>query len=279
MKRILGNAALMIFLCSGICRIGAAQNETANNGVVRLAVVNTPGYSGLIDFLVEDFQKNTELRVEITSSSDVYKRARDGKADIVISHFGRDEVEKFVLDGYGTWPRMVFSNQAALMGPASDPAKIKGLRSATEAFSRIAEAKTPFIVNSIDGIQYLEALLWASAGNPAKGDWYYDTGIEKADVVRLAEEKQGYFLWGAYPFLRHKNNRGSKLEILVSTDPVLQRVMSAIVVNPNKIQSVNSAGAEAFLEYLLKPETQAKIAAFRSYGMDTQLWWPAGRDN
>ncbi|MBN2320251.1 MAG: substrate-binding domain-containing protein [Acidobacteria bacterium] len=279
MKHILGSAAFLIFLCLGVCRVGAAQNETANNGVIRLAIVNTPEYSGLIDFLVEDFEKNTELRVEATSSSDVYKRARDGKADIVISHYGKEDVEKFVLDGYGTWPRMVFSNQAAIMGPASDPAKIKGLSSAAAAFSHIAEAKAPFIVNSIAGIKYLEALLWASAGNPTKGAWYFDAGIEKADVVRMAEEKQAYFLWGAYPFLRHKNSLGSKLEILVSADPVLQKVMAAIVVNPNKIRSVNSTGAEAFVEYLLKPETQAKIASFRSYGMDAQLWWPAGHDN
>ena len=271
--------ALLIFSWSGICCIAAAQNQAENGGVIRLAVVNTPKYSGLIDFLAEDFQKNTELRVEVTSSGDVYKRARDGKADIVISHYGREEVEKFVLDGYGTWPRMVFSNQAAIIGPVLDPAGIKGLSSAAAAFRRIAESKAPFIVNSIEGMEYLEDLLWKSAGDPVKGEWYHNTGIEKADVVRLAEEKEGYFLWGAYPFLRYKQSGGSKLEILVSSDPVLQRVMAAIIVNPNKIRSVNSAGAEAFLDYLLKPETQAKIAAFRSRGVDMQLWWPAGRDN
>ncbi len=279
MKRILESTALLVILCSGICRIGSAQNETSNNSVVRLATVNTPQYSGLIDFLAEDFHKNTEFRVEVTGSSDVYEIARDGKADIVISHYGRDEVEKFVLDGYGTWPRMVFSNQAALVGPANDPAGIRGLSSTASAFRRIAEVKAPFVVNSIEGMEYLETLLWKSAGDPVKGDWYYDPGLEKADVVKMAEEKQAYFLWGAYPFLRHKRKSGSKLEIMVSSDPVLQRVMAAIMVNPNKIQSVNSAGAEAFLDYLLQPETQAKIATFRSFDTDTQLWWPAGRDN
>jgi tungstate transport system substrate-binding protein len=279
MKRIYGCAVFLALLCAGFSRFGVGQNETANNSLIRLAIVNTPQYSGLIDFLVEDFENNTELRVEVTGSNDVYKRARDGKADIVISHFGREEVERFVLDGYGTWPRMVFSNQAAIIGPAGDPAGIKGLSSATAAFMRIAEAKAPFIVNSIEGIEYLETLLWKSAGDPARGDWYLDPGIEKADVVRLADEKKGYFLWGAYPFLRYKRNLGSNLEIMVAADPVLQRAMAAIIVNPNKIQTVNSSGAEAFLEYLLQPATQAKIATFRSYGTDLQLWWPAGRDN
>jgi tungstate transport system substrate-binding protein len=215
----------------------------------------------------------------VTSSNDVFQRAQDGKADIVISHYGKEGLEKFVLDGYGTWPKMVFSNQAAIIGPQNDPAKIKGLSSAVLAMQRIAEAEAPFIVNSIPGIEYLENLLWQSAGNPARSSWYLDPGIEKEEVVQLAEEKQGYFLWGAYPFLRHKNNHGSKLEILVSSDPLLQRLMSAIIVNPNKIRSVNSEGAERFLNYLLDPETQAKIAAFRTPGVQQQLWWPAGRDN
>ena len=279
MKRILMHTALICLLCSGMAGIATAQNETANNGVVRLAIVNTPQYSGLIDFLTEDFRKNTGFRVEVTGSSDVYEIARDGKADILISHYGREEVEKFVLDGYGTWPRMVFSNQAALVGPEGDPAGIRGLASAASAFRRIAEAEAPFVVNSIEGMEYLETLLWKWAGDPVKGDWYHDPGLEKTDAVRMAEEKQAYFLWGAYPFLRHKRNSGSKLEIMVSSDPVLQRVMAAIIVNPNKIQSVNSAGAEAFLDYLLNPETQAKIATFRSFDTDIQLWWPAGRDN
>jgi len=134
MKRILMHTALICLLCSCMAGIATAQKETANNGVVRLAIVNTPKYSGLIDFLAEDFRKNTGFRVEVTGSSDVYEIARDGKADILISHYGREEVEKFVLDGYDTWPRMVFSNQAALVGPAGDPAGIRGLSSAASAF-------------------------------------------------------------------------------------------------------------------------------------------------
>ena len=97
--------------------------------------------------------------------------------------------------------------------------------------------------------------------------------------MKLAEEKQAYVMWGAFPFLRFKQKHDTGLNILVSADPVLQRVMAAVVVKPDKVKGVNVEGAEAFVTYLLAPATQAKIAAFRSPGSDLQLWWPAARDN
>jgi len=278
-KRILIFGVLLVLGCFLAWAPSSANNGKVEQDIIRLSIVITPEQSGLIDTLVEDFHRKTGLRVEVTSTNDVFQRAREEKADIVLSHYGKKDLENFVLEGYGTWPRMVFSNQAAVIGPKNDPAEIKGLSNAALALKRIARSGSPFIVNSIEGIRYLENILWESAGNPAKGSWYHDPGINKEEAARLAEAQGGYFLWGAYPFLRYKANMGSSLEILVSSDPVLQRVMAATLVNPNKIQSVNASGAESFLEYLLKPETQAKIAAFRSSGTDLQLWWPAGRDN
>ena len=55
--------------------------------------------------------------------------------------------------------------------------------------------------------------------------------------------------------------------------------MAAVIVNPEKLKGVNVEGATALRDYLLSPQTQARIAAFRSPRSDEQLWWPAGRDN
>lgn len=247
--------------------------------VVRLAVVNTPQYSGLLDSLLPGFEAATGLTVSVYSGNDAYQQARYGKADIVISHFGKHEVESFVLEGYGSWPKMVFANQAALIGPKNDPARIRGLPSVSEAFSRIASAKAPFIANNGAGADYLTSVLWESAGRPVKGEWFIDTDRANVAAALLAEEKQGYFIWGAYPFLRFASQRESDLEILVSADPLLQRIMAAVIVSPEKVKGVNIEGATALRDYLLSPQTQAKIGAFRSPWSDKQLWWPAGRDN
>ena len=257
--------------------VTAAHAESATT--VRLAVVNTPQFSGLLDDLLPEFEAKTGLTLEVYSGNDLYQQARAGKADIVISHYGRPEVESFVLEGYGSWPKIVFANQAVLIGPKSDPAKIRGLSSASEALSRIARAKAPFITNSSKGAGYLTSILWESAGRPDKGDWFLETNRVNVASALLAEEKRGYFIWGAWPFLRFTSQRESDLEMLVFADPLLQRSMAAVIVSPHKIQGVNVEGATALRDYLLSPRIQAKIAAFRSPWSDKPLWWPAGRDN
>ena len=97
--------------------------------------------------------------------------------------------------------------------------------------------------------------------------------------MQLAEDRKGYVIWGAIPFLRYKQKKNSNLEILVSDDPILQRMMVSVVANPAKIDGVNHEGASALQNFLISPKTQANIAAFRIPDTDFQLWWPAGRNN
>ena len=247
--------------------------------ILRLAVVNTPKFSGLMDDLIADFKATGGGDVSVYGGNDVFEKARAGEADLVIAHWGKSEVERFVLDGFGSWPRMVFSNQMAIVGPASDPAGIRGLKSAAEALKKIAAAKAPFAVNALPGITYASDVLWLMAGSPAKGDWLLDPGVAKGQAMRFAEEKGAYTIWGALPFLRFKENNASMMELMVTADPLLQRVMAAIVVRSDKVSGVNPKAAEAFVAYLISPRGQARIAAFRSHGVDAQLWWPAGRHN
>lgn len=265
--------------------IGAAADSdrsmTAADGrTLRLAVVNTPQYSGLLANLLPGFERQSGIEVEIYSGKDVYERARAGDADLVISHYGKEQLESFVLDGFGKWPRIVFANQAVLIGHRSDPANVRGLGSVAEAMSRIAAAKAVFVRNHSRAVDYLTEVMLESLGQPERTGWFMDSGQSNAAAVLQAEKSRGYVIWGAIPFLRFNRQRDeSELEILVSADPALQRVMAAVVVNPEKVPGVNSSGAVALLEYLLSPPTQARIAAFRTPDSDLQLWWPAGRDN
>ena len=270
--------ASLLAICAFAGNAGAA--ETGDKNVVRLAVVNTPQFSGLLDDVLPDFERQTGITVVVYSGSDVYRKARSGQADLVISHYGKKGVERFVMDGFGAWPRIVFANQAVLIGHRSDPAKVLGLTSVAEALERIAAVKAPFVHNDIPGIDYLTEIALESAGQPDRSGWFIDDGHVKAAAILLAEEKKGYVIWGAFPFLRFDSERASsELEILVAEDPSLQRIMAAIVVKPDKVPGVNADGARALVDYLLSPRVQAKIAAFRSPGSDLQLWWPAGRNN
>src|SRR5262249_56012623 len=87
-------------------------------------------------------------------------------ADLVRAHYGHGGTEDFCAEGLGLWPRPVFANQAALIGPSSDPARVAGTRDAVEAFRRIARAKAPFVVNNAATEKYLADVLWQAADRP-----------------------------------------------------------------------------------------------------------------
>jgi tungstate transport system substrate-binding protein len=262
-----------------ICAPLLAQSPTSPpTGTVRLALVNVP--DELLKPLLPDFQKQTGLKAEIVyTGSNPYGVAREGKADLVISHYGHEGAEPFVTEGLGLWPHPVFANQMVLLGPPSDPAHVRGLTNAAEAFRRIAESKSPFVANNGAGAKYLEEILWISAGVHEKGAWHLDLKSEGKKATQDAAQKGAYVLWGLPPFLRLKRQGPIDLTPLVVGDPIFQRIMVSIIVNPKKVAGINANGAQAFLEFLIAPATQARIRAFRYPDFDQQAWWPAGRHN
>ena len=252
---------------------------TAPTDAGRLRVVSVPTAveGNVLPSLIAEFKKSSALRVELTSTDDVYGQARTGNADLAISHYGHKHAEQFVMDGFGEWPRTLFSNQMALLGPRSDPAKVRGLEDVGEAFRRIAQTRSPFVLNDIDGVRYLTELLWNVAGKPDRAGWFLDDRkFRKVEAIHLAEQKQGYVFWGLTPFLREKS---ITLEPLVVGDPLLQRMLVSIIVKPAKVAGVNAEGALAFQSFLLQPDTQARVRECRYPGDAKITWVPGGRHN
>jgi tungstate transport system substrate-binding protein len=271
----LSRAALFVYCVAAVTLPLRAQTQA---NPIRLAMVNVP--DDVVRPLLGDFAAQSGKRAEIVyTGNDPFAVAREANADLVISHYGHEGVEPFVTGGYGLWPRAVFANQIALLGPPSDPAHVRGLTDAAAAFRRIAASHARFLVNGSNGNKYVEDILWMKAGSPTKGDWYLDRHLEGPQVAREAAREGAYTLWGVPPFLRLKRQAPLDLEPLVTADPIFQRIMVAIVVNPKKVNGVDSAGAEAFQTFLLAPATQARIAAFRYPDLNQQVWWPAGRHN
>jgi tungstate transport system substrate-binding protein len=275
--RTLARAGLACMLVLPV--LGGTASAEDKRPIIRLAVVNTPYQSGLLAALLPEFEKTSGYRVEVYSGSDVYVQAEAGKADLLISHYGKAPVEQFVTSGKGAWPRPVFSNQAVLVGPKSDPAKIRGMTDPFAAMKKIVDSGSSFVATSGPGERYLSELLLAGAGNPKRGAWYIGTHLSKGQAMMFAEEKGAYTIWGSFPFERFRRRHGNGLDVMVWETPVFHRVMATIVVSPVKFPGVNAEGAKALEAYLLSPGTQASIAAFREEGLDRQTWWPAGRDN
>jgi tungstate transport system substrate-binding protein len=250
-----------------------------NGSFIRIAAVNTPEYSGLLDTLIADFETQSGYGVTVYQGEDVYEQARAGNADLIISHYGKAGLKPFIQEGFGQWPLAVFSNQIVLAGPPDDPAGIGGSEDLVEAFRRIASSHSPYVVNNLEGLNYLQAIIWEGAGRPEKGSWYIDSGVGQADAIHAAAERGAYVLWGAFPFLQIQQQENLSLQPMVLRDALLQRLMVSVVVDPDKFPNANIAGATSFQQYLLAPATQARIRGFRVPGIDQPLWWPAGRSN
>ncbi len=259
---------------------GSPNTEAAAQSLlVRLSSVVTPQDGGLYDDLLPDFERQTGYQVELTTQSNVYEPARAGQADVVISHYGHRDVQAFVQDGFGQWPQPVFSNQHTLLGVSDDPAEVRDLTDLVEAFRRIAQTESPFIVNDLEGVKYLSEILWHAAGRPEKGEWYRDEGLKGEEAIEAAAQQGGYVIWGLTPFLAAQQRNPVDLHPLVLDAPLLQRILVSVAVNPDKVAGVNAEGVTAFQQYLLAPATQARIQRFRLPGIDQQIWWPAGRNN
>src|SRR5439155_20388245 len=132
--------------------------------------------------------------------------------------YGHVGVEAFMADGLGLWPRAVFANQSILVGPSTDPAGIRGLQDAVEAFRRIAQTKSKFLVNNAATEQYLGQTLWEASGKPDPGDWLIDSGLRDQPVVQAADRMRAYVLWGAVPFVKFRESTANALEAFVTDD-------------------------------------------------------------
>src|SRR5215831_2595558 len=141
-------------------------------GSIRLVLVNTPEV--LLTALLPQFEEETGCAVTVSSTEAVFDLARAGQADMVIAHYGHSGTEAFVTEGLGLWPHAVFANKAAIFGPTADPAGVREMSSAVEGFRRIAEARTPFVVNNATSEKYLANILWEAAGRPDREGWYLD---------------------------------------------------------------------------------------------------------
>lgn len=272
---ILGLLAVSLLLLAGCSdEYAAAQQDT-----VRLVVVNTPYDSGLLDALLPAFTVETGLNVEVYSGNQVFEKARQGSADIVIAHYGKSGMAEFVQEKRGSWPQMVFSNQAVLIGPAADPAKVSEAHSLLVAFAAIEQSGHTLIANNNEGISELTTTVLTMMGHDAEPDWYQDTGVSKGRAIKAAEKQGAYVIWGAVPFLKFQQKHQSDMQILLAADPLLQRIMAISRVLATETIQVNKKGAEALEAYLLHPDTQAKIMQYRMPGSDESLWWPAARHN
>ena len=172
--------------------------------------------------------------------------------------------KKYVDEGKMTNRRLVMYNDFIVIGPADDPAKIKGLPRALDALKRIAESQSRFVSRGDkSGTHTLELALWKQAGIEPKGAWYIESGQGMGQTLGIANDRRAYTLTDRGTYLAFQKR--VDLPILVEKDRPLLNIYSVMEVNLANGPRVNAAGGKAFADFMLAPETQAVI---RTFGVD-----------
>jgi len=244
--------------------IAAPRSVTAGQPVILSTTTSTQD-SGLLDVLVPMFEKKTGSAVKTISvgTGQALALAAKGEADVCLVH-APDSEKTYVADGLLLNRRLVMHNDFIIVGPAEDPARIKGLASAAEALKRIAEAKAAFVSRGDNsGTHQLEKKLWKEAKVEPAGAWYLQAGQGMGATLGIASEKRAYSVTDRGTFLAFQKR--VQLVNLVEKDRILLNIYSVLEANATKFPRVNATGGKAFADFMVSKEVQEII---RTFGVD-----------
>jgi tungstate transport system substrate-binding protein len=274
----------------------ATPTRTPNTKELLLASTTSTRDSGLMDAhnatnfpnwpwdgLIPLFQSKTGYQVKAVyvGTGAAMTQGQQGNADVILVHAPASEV-KFVNDGWGINRTLVMHNDFIIVGPANDPAGIKGQTSAVAALKKIADAKANFYSRGDNsGTDQLEKALFAKAGVTVKDgattnpSWYIEggAGTGMAALLLIADQKVGYTIADRATYLA--NTDKLSLKILIEGDTALLNIYHAIEVNPAKFPGlINEAGAKAFIDFLVSPEVQELIGKYGADKYGAPLFFP-----
>ncbi|MDX1540372.1 MAG: substrate-binding domain-containing protein [Geminicoccaceae bacterium] len=255
------------------------QPGMAEERFITVASTTSTENSGLFDHLLPQFEQaaGIEVRVVAVGTGQALRLGENGDADVLLVHAEPAE-EAFVEAGHGVERFDVMYNDFVIVGPADDPAGVRGEDDALEALQAIADAEAPFASRGDDsGTHKKELALWQQAeidAVSASGSWYRETGSGMGATLNTASGMDAYALTDRATWLAFANK--GDLELLVEGDQRLFNQYGVILVNPEKHPHVKAEAGEAFIDWLLSEEGQAAIASFRLEG--EQAFFPnAGR--
>ena len=276
--------------------IGAPLSVVAKT--LSMSTTTSTQASGLLDVLLPEFEKDTGIRVKVIAKGTgaAIRDGKDGNVDVIFVH-AKGREEDFVRQGFGTKRYAIMHNDFVVVGPQSDPAKIKGIKGAGAALKKIADMGLLFISRGDDsGTHTKEQALWQQSKIPLKKTaktivkkgkkakisfiqpkeayWYKSIGQGMGKVLTFADEKQAYTLTDRGTYIKYKHGRDIPidLEVLCEGEKGLSNPYGVIPVNPKQHPHVKYDLAKQFTQWLISEKGQSLIANYRLLGK--QLFYP-----
>jgi len=262
-----------------LCALAVASPAIAQDKSIVVASTTSTQDSGLFGYLLPIFKQKTGIDVKVVAqgTGQALDTARRGDADVVFVH-AKSAEEKFLSEGFGVKRYPVMYNDFILIGPASDPAGVKGSKDIVASLTTIKNKGAPFISRGDrSGTHIAELALWKAAGidiESSKGPWYKAIGQGMGAALNTASAANAYVLADRGTWLAFKN-RGT-LAIAVEGDKRLFNQYGVMLVNPAKHPTVKKDLGQQFINFLVSPEGQKVIAGYKVNG--EQLFYPNASD-
>ena len=248
---------------------------TAEPQTLILATTTSTENSGLLAYLVPDFEMGYNAQVDVIAvgTGQALKLGEDGNADVLMVH-ARALEDAFMEAGHGVRREDLMYNDFVIVGPADDPAGLRGLSDVVQAFQKLSDAQASFVSRGDEsGTHTKEKAIWEAAGIEPAGDWYISAGQGMGAVLTMADEGLAYTLSDRATYLA-RTLEGTELVILVEGDPILFNPYGVIAVNPDKGSHIQTELANTFIDWLISVPTQEKIAEFGVEEFGSPLFTP-----
>jgi tungstate transport system substrate-binding protein len=238
------------------------RSAEAQRPPVILSTTTSTQDSGLLDVLVPLFERQTGYTVKTIAigTGQALALAGRGEADVVLAHAPALE-KKYIADGKMLNRRLVMYNDFVIIGPAEDPAKIKGMAQAADAMKAIAATGSRFVSRGDNsGTHNLEKELWKLAGVEPQSGWYIESGQGMGATLGIADDRKAYTLTDRGTYLAFQKR--VRLPILLEGDRPLLNLYSVMEVNPANGPKVNTAGGKAFADFMVSADVQKVVKTF-----------------
>ena len=249
-------------------------------GTIKLSSTIGPVDAGIIPLLAETYKAKTgtDFVIEKAGTGATLNKAKTGDFDMVVVH-ARALEDQFIKDGFGQNRKDIMYNDFVILGPKEDPAGIKGMKSAAEAFKTIAAKGVPFISRGdMSGTHVSEMNVWKAAGitpDGEKDEWYTVFSLGKLGngaTTDFTDKRNAYTIMDRATYLTKK--KGLKIVPLVEGDPILLNLIAAIEVSPKRFPNVNNADVVKFVNWLCEDKAQMIIKDFKVEQYGEPLFFP-----
>ena len=255
-------AVLLAWVMALLLSVGLVSAQDDDHSIL-LATTTSTQDSGLLDFILPNFEETYHATVEVVAvgSGEAIALGESGDADVLLVHSRNAELE-FVASGNGLIRYDVMYNDFVIVGSSEDPAGIRGMTDATAALQQIMDAGASFVSRGDNsGTHNKELALWNALSITPEGDWYISAGQGMGAVLGMSDELGAYTLTDRGTYLK-RQAEGLTLEILVEGDTKLFNPYSVIPVNPETHPDINAEVGQAFAHWITSLETQELINSY-----------------